>query len=473
MDDVFRKLDRTTSLIGSQYLYGLMRSSVAETGTLENRLAAIKNLGDSAEGDERYHAALISLKNVLVSPLTRLLLERRALVEINKRYVYGWSLLPIIGLSIGMAFGVKALFGITLILILINFIASRLFEQLVESDNSDLYHVLQLVSGAKILREALGNKKYLDSETALPELSDITAMRRKLFALSLNQGHPNLMVSNAAYLLNLFFNYDALLYCIFRGYIQKRIPLLASCLHMVGKSDAYISVARYLKNTSYCRPSITTRPTLEFEACVHPLIEKCVPNSLSLSSKSALLTGSNMSGKSTLLRTIGVNFVLGRSLFFCHAKSAVLPAGEVMTSINRTDVMSESTSLYMAELLRLKEILEASFKSDSASIFLIDEIYRGTNTVERIASSSAVLRQLSSQSVCLVTTHDVELSELLNDSYQLWHFAETGDVERPFDFKLKAGLNSERNAIKLMERVGYPAIIVDEARALANLSGKA
>ena len=100
-------------------------------------------------------------------------------------------------------------------------------------------------------------------------------------------------------------------------------------------------------------------------------------------------------------------------------------------------------------------------------LLLIDEIYRGTNTIERIAGSAAVLQELAANNLVFVTTHDTELANYLSEHFELWHFEETGNTEQPFDYKLRAGVCTSRNAITLMENMDYPEPITERARAIA------
>ena len=101
-------------------------------------------------------------------------------------------------------------------------------------------------------------------------------------------------------------------------------------------------------------------------------------------------------------------------------------------------------------------------------LFLIDEIFRGTNTVERIAAATSVLKYLAINNISLVTTHDIELQKLLNENFEMHHFCEQIEGEQHyFDYHIKPGPTSSRNAIKLLELKGYPESVVKEANDLA------
>ena len=138
----------------------------------------------------------------------------------------------------------------------------------------------------------------------------------------------------------------------------------------------------------------------------------------------------------------------------------------VATAINRRDDLTKGESYYFVELKLLLDLIKKARETEKPYLFLIDEIFRGTNTVERIASSVAVLSMLGKSNLTIVTTHDVEMQDLLSDGFELFHFSETGIPESPFDFKLKSGKGNNRNAILLLERIGYPKEIVVRAQEL-------
>jgi DNA mismatch repair ATPase MutS len=173
-----------------------------------------------------------------------------------------------------------------------------------------------------------------------------------------------------------------------------------------------------------------------------------------------------MAGKTTFIKTIGVNLILARTLWFCHAAQAQLPLMKVMSSIKTEDGLEEGKSFYFSELERLNTFLQATENGENY-LFLIDEIYRGTNTVERVAGAAAVLEELASNNIVFVTTHDIELADYLNKQYDMWYFEETGRKAHPFDYKLRSGLCKTRNALKLMSNIGYPEHITQRAVELA------
>lgn len=238
---------------------------------------------------------------------------------------------------------------------------------------------------------------------------------------------------------------------------------------VIGEIDALIAVQGYKEKSDY----ICTKP--EFEENYgfkiidgsHPLIKNVVGNSIIIDNKGIVLTGTNMSGKSTFLRMIGLNIVLAQSFNFVHAKEYKSEFLNFVSSISPQDDISTGKSYYIAEaesVLRIIHALDGKYK-----VFCcIDEIFRGTNPIERIAASEEILRYIQKRkSLSIVATHDKELTDLLYESHDFYHFSE--DVSETeglsFDYKLKKGVLKTRNAIKLLKYIGYPDEIINCAYA--------
>jgi hypothetical protein len=213
-------------------------------------------------------------------------------------------------------------------------------------------------------------------------------------------------------------------------------------------------------------------PVLRAEALGHPLIGDAgrVANDVQVGPPGTLLfvTGSNMSGKSTLLRAIGTNVVLAQAGGPSCARRLRLPPLEVHTSIRVQDSLARGVSYFMAELERLKQVVDAAQRvapeQDVTLLFLLDEILHGTNTAERRIAARRVIRHLvDAGAIGAATTHDLELADepALASAAKLVHFQESfedgedGSTLR-FDYRLREGLATSTNALKLMRLVGLP-----------------
>ena len=197
----------------------------------------------------------------------------------------------------------------------------------------------------------------------------------------------------------------------------------------------------------------------------HPLIldHKKVVNDLTVKADKNLflITGSNMAGKSTFLRTVGINLILAYSGAPVNAKEFNTGLYRVFTSINVNDSLGDGLSHFYAEVKRLRSLLSELESVEKAPLFyFVDEIYKGTNNRERFAGSSAFLKYVAGKrGVGMVSSHDLELADLEEEIAPLtnWHFAESiEDGKMTFGYKLSSGPCPSTNALKIMEMEGLP-----------------
>jgi hypothetical protein len=244
-----------------------------------------------------------------------------------------------------------------------------------------------------------------------------------------------------------------------------------------GDVDAAISVASYRAGREdWVRPELRSgMASTELIDVRHPLLQRAVPNSITVRpGRGVLVTGSNMSGKSTFLRTIGVNSILAQTINTCLAREYRAPIFQVRSCIGRADDILTGTSYYIAEVEALLELVRASGGSNP-HLFLLDELFRGTNAVERIAAGQAVLTQLLEEAggrtkphLVLAATHDLELVELASDRYEPYHFGDSvGSDGLVFDHRLQRGPSTSRNAIALLRLHGAPDAMIRRALATA------
>ena len=206
--------------------------------------------------------------------------------------------------------------------------------------------------------------------------------------------------------------------------------------------------------------------TLTAKQLGHPLLtdDARVDNDVAVGPPGTMLlvTGSNMSGKSTLLRSIGLNALLAQAGGFVCAEQMSLPPVRLGTSVRVHDSLSDGVSFFMAELNRLKQVVDMAEQEGPRLLYLLDEILQGTNSAERQIAVSHVLQHLlAAGAIGAISTHDLELASLseLTDHCQTVHFRETlgddGSAESmTFDYRLRDGVSPTTNALKLLELVG-------------------
>jgi len=241
--------------------------------------------------------------------------------------------------------------------------------------------------------------------------------------------------------------------------IQNNNLHLKKVFMMVGEIDALLSVALFkkkLKKTT--TPSLREKSkNLKFDNIKHPLLDSPIANSLKIEGKGLVITGSNMSGKSTFIRTLGVNVILAQAFNFVYADTFESGFFRIATSVGTSDNLLTGKSFYFVEAERILNIIKLN-QSGSYCLCLIDEMYKGTNSRERILASRGVLEFLNkSNSIVVVATHDIELAEKLDGKFTNIHFTDNiHDNILDFDYKIKEGLSNTTNAIKLLKYFNYP-----------------
>lgn len=230
----------------------------------------------------------------------------------------------------------------------------------------------------------------------------------------------------------------------------------------IGKMEAMVSLAQIgLVKDTYCEAKVIEHetPTFCFEKMYHPLIQekRAVANSFDADNKTYIITGSNMSGKTTFLRTIGINMILFHAGAPLCAVSGSATSMNLYTSMRVHDNVSEGISTFYAEILRIKDMMLASEKKEKMLV-LVDEIFKGTNSADRIVCAKTALEKLHlSWIITFVSTHDFELCDMDKTmNAENYHFSEYYEDDKIlFDYTLKEGRCTTTNAKQLMKMAGF------------------
>ena len=256
--------------------------------------------------------------------------------------------------------------------------------------------------------------------------------------------------------------------------LENKKTSIHTLFNYIGNIDSSISVAslRAGKEKTCIPIFVSSSKELRTNNIYHPLIKDCVKNDLSIKNRSILITGSNMSGKSTFLRTLIINSILAQTIYTCFADEFASPIVKQFSSIRIDDNLFDSKSYYFQEVNIMASLLE-QVEFSHQNLFVLDEVFKGTNTIERISSAKAILSYLNRKdNIVIVSTHDIELADMLSNEYDLYHFSETVENnELHFDHSIKTGQLRTRNAIKILELSNYPADIITEARQISATFG--
>ncbi|MBQ7360840.1 MAG: hypothetical protein IJW63_12210, partial [Lachnospiraceae bacterium] len=252
---------------------------------------------------------------------------------------------------------------------------------------------------------------------------------------------------------------------------QVRIHLgdIEVLIENLGYLETAIAIGEYryymeTEGNGYCKPLLHKCGVIKVEQGYHPLLLNPVKNSID-ADRGVLLTGSNASGKSTFLKMVAIEAIMAQTIFTCTADSYEGDLFVICSSMSLKDDIEGGDSYYIVEIKSIKRILDIVKKGEYPVLCFVDEVLRGTNTVERVAASTEILRSLSQNGVlCFAATHDIELTDLLSEQFDNYHFEEKvqdGDVL--FNYELMIGKATTRNAIQLLRIMGYDSNIIESA----------
>jgi DNA mismatch repair ATPase MutS len=314
------------------------------------------------------------------------------------------------------------------------------------------------LSAARATTEGLGSA-----------LERLGRMPRAVSWLAMDRTSGNEIVAVVREYLNVFLLFDINAFVLTIELLRRNRGEVRELYEAVGRTVVALSVASLRAGVaSFERPEIDDASPLVLDELVHPLVACAVPSSLSLDERGIFITGSNMSGKSTFLKAVGVNVILAQALGTAFAKRYRAPFLTVWTLIVGADSITEGKSYYLAEVLAALERLQA-VGEEGKHLVLVDEPFRGTNTEERIGAGKAYLEALVRRgALTLAASHDRELGSLLVETFRSKHFTERIEGQDiVFDYTLREGACPTRNAIRILEIAGFSSELVEEARRVA------
>lgn len=244
-----------------------------------------------------------------------------------------------------------------------------------------------------------------------------------------------------------------------RNAFLDRHAALRDSYQLVAELEADVALARHLRAAPYtCAAQVADAAALD--GVVHPLVAEAQPLSIGVSGSGAFISGRNGVGKSTLLRTVGLNLVAARAFGFCYARQARVPQLPVYTSMQNEDSLADGESLYIAELRRARELLDVARPGRERAVFVIDEIFRGTNHAESVSAAAAVLDELARHGVVIVSSHNVVLAPLL--AHALSPLCVEPDAAGRLH--VRPGILARTNGIALLSQHGFGDRIDANAR---------
>lgn len=471
---VFHYLNRCVTSMGRKCLADWLKAP-GEKEHIRERQEAVKELAPKLDFRQfiQAHGIAIDDTSQKLESLYRLINEP-CLIAGKQLFVYLIHVLPIMTMGLFIAAGFKISLIVPLFFVLLQFVINKIYGKRVN-------HLYRLTShNAKILKAYSRIIKSIEQEPF--ESRKLQALKKDLYVkeetASQSIKHLSTLVewfdlrANAA--MHFFINNTLFwdLHCVYRIEKWKKETALAIDLWFAAISniEALSCFANsYYNNSSWVFPELSEKYFhLDALGLGHPLIPQVerVYNDVKLNEEKTVLvvTGPNMAGKSTFLRTVGVNIVLALAGAPVCAGHFEISAVRLYTSMQTSDSLDKHLSLFYAELLRLKMIIDAmSVQGQEQEIqtpvfFMIDEMLKGTNTLDRQKGSIVLIRQLlKKQAGGIIATHDLELTKLglEEDKIMNAHFdGYVKDDRLLFDYKLKQGICESFNAVVLMRKIG-------------------
>lgn len=452
--DVASAIDRTVSPAGAQQHWRIIAAPAHRRDVLAKREAALAEMARDREGTSRLRTVLARMAEPDTAYVPLLLWSEMPPLPMRGR-TFG-LLQAALAACVAGGFLVTPLFWIAALVL---FVTNVIIDDRTNTTLANHARALQMFGkvldvGTRIVAERVGPQAWRDAIAA--ELPALEPLRRRLRAMTINDPFDISGVVISALLVR-------------PKALSASLELLAkergamTRLHrLVGELDALQSIAAWRAERAHELevPELTDGPpALDVVDVRHPTIAGAVGNDLALPGRSLVVTGSNMSGKSTFLRALALNAVLAQSIHTVCAgrwRSSFL---RVHTAMRAVDATALGLSTYAAEIQAVGALIAAA--EGPASLFALDEPFRGTNPSVRVPIVVAVLEHLARGHLVAAATHDLDVAHRLSPAFDRGYFQETDDDGGEiFDYLLRKGTAVTTNAVTLLRRAGYPDSIL-------------
>ena len=466
MDRIFALINQSISPIGDEYLYEILRKPVFEEEELKERQRLLEFFSEKEMERHKVQALLAGIRkpgNVSVYEAVSVTKE----VEIQGKgfqiVMCGAFFLSLLFFAAMPSPGIFCFLGICIL----NIITYFMRKQDIDLYLTSFRCVIQLLEAQKNLEKLKIPELASYMEEGKRCRKELRTFQKGSFLVleqsSTGGGMEGLIMDYIRMLTHI----DLIKFSTMMKAMQEHQEEILGLMKIFGYLDAMISIASFRVSLPYYsipELEMAGKAYLKVENLYHPLLSHPVANSIE-AENGILVTGSNASGKSTFLKNIAVNTVLAQTIYTVTASEYQAPYFKVMTSMALRDDLERGESYFIVEIRSLKRILDETEK-EGCLLCIIDEVLRGTNTIERIGASSRILAGLDREHVLpFAATHDIELSYILEDLYENYHFEEeVKEHEVVFNYLLKKGRVTTRNAIRLLEMTGYPENLSEEAK---------
>jgi DNA mismatch repair ATPase MutS len=473
LDDVFHAVDYTASEPGRQLLYHQLRTPQFDSAALDRLDSAVNRFTSDETLADLVRSTLSQLGDPRAAHLDDLLFG-----ELPSRPALWWTF-PLLTASAVSCLALISIWPraavVWLAICVVNVGVQIFYKPRVQRFVPALHELPALLRVADTLGAVQADEVQSEAQALRNASAELGALRIATRWLMYEPSQASDIQATIYEYVNLLFLLDVNAFVFATNSLRESRKIAQEALHALAYMDVAQSIASWRKSLHYwATPTfLPAQKSLAVDGLYHPLLGAPVANDLVVDGRSVLITGSNMSGKTTFVRTLGVNAVLAQTLHTVCARNWRAPMLLVRTSIGREDSLQDGKSYYLAEVETVLELVRAS-ASGRQHLFLLDELFRGTNTVERVAGAYAVLSYLNrGADLVVAATHDVELLDMLRGGYEMHHFREeVVDEGLTFDYRMRPGPSTTRNAIALLRVLKYPASLVDSALAVVEQGGR-
>lgn len=481
MDEIYRKMNYSHSMAGDEYLYYTLRTPMQDRAALDEFEKQVLFFAQNDKDRVELQLHFAELGRMGKYSLYEYLEYLDTLGE-RSNLKYYISILLIIASVMIMFYSVPI--GICLLLVALSRNMINYYSEQREIDPyiTSFRYISRLLDAAASIAGLSIDAIAKEREELLACYKAMGSFKRNSFIVFSSSAGGGMSVSSNPLdmildYIRMTFYLDLIKFNQMLGMVRSHISEIDKIVTMIGKIETAVVVGEFRTslNGEYCIPEfiddIGLAHSLNIEQLYHPLLNDPVKNDIEVK-KGVLLTGSNASGKSTFLRAVALNAILAQTIHTCSAASYEGNMFRIYSSMSLKDDLVSGDSYYMAEVKSIRRILnevKEAGKDKKHVLCFVDEVLRGTNTVERIAASTQILKAFALDNVmCFAATHDLELTMLLNEEYDNYHFEEEivkDDIF--FPYKIQKGPAVSRNAIALLKVLGYDKDLVNDAENLA------
>lgn len=464
MNEVFHKIDHTLTKYGEQYLYSSLRL-VKKGPLVDERLETTIEVFEKNPGFESFLTRKLESLAKNDSYFLCNVFQRETAK--NPWFIILFYILSGLSvLSVVLSFFIQWMVFPTILVITCNFIIHYWSKLTVSLESRTFGQLGEMLAMSQLLiKESKKQRIFLPKQ---PEIEKIGSLIFKASVLKPRMKGFSELAELAGYILELIraaFLMETVLYYSLLKEIREKRSVIEENFEHIAYLDFALSIRKFRQSdTSITLPKESSILQIDGKGMLHPLLSDAIRNTILIDQNGVLITGANMSGKSTFLRIIGLNCLLAQTINCAFASALTLPKLKIYSSIQTFDELENDKSYFYSEAETMKEML-ALENGQGFNLLLIDEIFKGTNSRERLVISSEVLQQLAQKnSIVITTTHDLELVQGLPDFMFFYFTGEDVEGKYQYDFQLKSGVLESTNAVFVLRDMGYPKEVLDKIK---------